>query len=187
MSRLAPEALLTCAGALLIGVHAHAAAVSVVPHVMTAAEAATTMLDDGRVALTTQISGDLKGPLTIAFRVGPDGQIAGEWALAVSYVQDVDAAGNPVAFEPHEDGDVDAAGQADHHEVLIQRGVLKGEIAGGTMTPGDNGAIAAIEGAWLQVTAGTQEFAAVTSGSGFLSLTSPQDGGAMTGQLDLTF
>jgi hypothetical protein len=70
---------------------------------------------------------------------------------------------------------------------LIQRGVLKGEIAGGTMTRGDNGAIAAIDGVWLQITGGTQEFAAVTSGSGFLSLTSLLDGGAATGSLDLTF
>jgi len=182
--RTALALLLTCAGALFIGSHAHAAGGSVVPHVMTAAEAATTILDDGRVALTTQVSGDLRGPLTVAFHVGPDGQLAGEWALAVSYVQDVDASGNPVAPEPHEDGDADAP---QHHEVLIQRGVLKGEIAGGTMTRGDNGAIAAIDGVWLQITGGTQEFAAVTSGSGFLSLTSLQDGGAATGSLDLTF
>jgi hypothetical protein len=40
---------------------------------------------------------------------------------------------------------------------------------------------------WLQITGGTQEFAAVTSSSGFLSLTSLQDGGAATGSLDLTF
>jgi hypothetical protein len=185
--RTALALLLTCAGALFIGLHAHAAGGSVVPHVMTAAEAATTILDDGRVALTTQVSGDLRGPLTVAFHVGPDGQLAGEWALAVSYVQDVDASGNPVAFEPHEDGDADAPEHHDHHEVLIQRGVLKGEIAGGTMTLGDNGAIAAIDGVWLQITGGTQEFAAVTSGSGFLSLTSLQDGGAATGSLDLTF
>ena len=179
--RIAPALVLTV-GALLIAIHAHAAAGSVVPHLMTAADAATTTLDDGRVALTTQLSGDLRGPLTIAVRVGPDGQLTGEWALAVSYVQDVDASGNPVAPGPHEDG----AGEPEHREVFIQRGVLKGEIAGGTLTLAADGAIASIDGAWLQITGGTQEFAAVTSGSGFLSLTS-RDGGAATGSLDLTF
>jgi hypothetical protein len=182
MSRRTAPALLLAAGALLIGIRAHAAAGNAVPHVMTAAGAATTILDDGRVALTTQLSGDLRGPLTIAFRVGPDGQLAGEWALAVSYVQDIDASGNPVAPEPHDDGDVD---EPQHREVLVQRGVLKGEIAGGTMTLAADGSMATIDGAWLQITGGTQEFAAATSGSGFLSLTK-QDGGT-TGSLDLTF
>jgi len=56
--RTALALLLTCAGALFIGLHAHAAGGSVVPHVMTAAEAATTILDDGRVALTARFRPD---------------------------------------------------------------------------------------------------------------------------------
>ena len=99
--RFAPAFLLALAGALSVGLHAYAADGSVMPHVMTAAGTVTTILDDGRVALTTQVSGDLRGPLTVAFRVGPDGQLVGEWALAVSYVQDLDASGKPVAPEPH--------------------------------------------------------------------------------------
>jgi hypothetical protein len=169
------------AGGGVWNIAAHDAAA--VAHLMAANGAAVSKLDDGRTLITTNVSGDLRGPLTLAFTAHEDGSISGEWALAVSYVQDIAADGTPVADHHHEDGvDSEPAG-----EILVQRGVLKGTLSGGTLSFNGDGTLGSVQAAGLTITGGTLQYGGIHGGRGFITINNLQDRDASSGSLDLSF
>lgn len=128
---------------------------------------------NGRKVLVAHVSGDLPGILTLALVIGPSGVVTGgEWALNVSYIQ----------FGPP-----DADGDGDPSESLVQRGVIKGAIMGGSAVLNSNGLATDLSGIQLQITGATVQFAATTSGSGSVLGSSINQQAASSGLLAITF
>lgn len=126
---------------------------------------------DGDTVVVMSATGELPGTLTVKLtRDGTGTTITGgEWAFNVAYTKEVD----------NEDGT--------HSEVLVQRGTLKGTIAGGQAVLGSDGAVSSVTNLQLVVDGGTLTFHARSTGSGVSNqadLNSPADA---TGGLTLTF
>lgn len=142
-------------------------------HNLTLSNVAETIDADGRQVLIAQVAGDLPGILTLALVIGPNGLVtSGEWALNVSYIQ----------FGPP-----DADGDGDPSESLVQRGVIKGAITGGSAVLNSSGVATDLSGIQLHITGATVEFAATTTGSGSVLGSSINQQAASSGLLAITF
>jgi hypothetical protein len=122
-------------------------------------------------------SGDLPGSLTLTIdRDGRDNTIVGgNWALVVSYIEDVAATAPQHADDDH------------GGELLIQKGVLKGTISGGTLTLNADGTVAAVNSVQVNINSGSLNYEAVTSGGGTVDETDLQDFAGSRGGLNLSF
>jgi len=136
-----------------------------------------------RIVLNTRADGDLPGALTLVIdRNSADNSITGgEWALAVSYIEDVPATAHSKS-----------SGHADHikepdGELLIQKGTLKGSITGGAVTLNADGTVAAVNAVQLNVESGTLTFNNVSGGTGMAHETNLQDFSTSSGTLSLKF
>lgn len=127
----------------------------------------------GRVIVVSNVAGDLQGVLTLAMTMNPDGSVkTGEWAFSVSFTQ----------F-----GAVTPGGDGDASEVLVQLGVLKGTVLGGTSFHTSTGAVSDLSGIHLSLTGGTVQYAGKNVGSGSVTETHVNQQGAARGSLSLTF
>lgn len=138
-----------------------------------------------RVIVSADSIGDLPGLLTLTLDVAPDGQVTGgEWALVVSYVEDLDPRG-PQEESAHGHGPDDTP----HHEYvqLVDKGTVGGSIAGGAIARDGNGTVTAVNGARLTIESGSLTFASVQAGGGTASLGSLSSVGSSRGRLTLTF
>lgn len=138
-----------------------------------------------RVVVSADSIGDLPGLLTLTLDVAPDGQItAGQWALVVSYVEDLDPRG-PQEEPAHEHG----ADDKPHHEYvrLVEKGTIGGSVGGGAIARDGNGAVTALDGARLTLESGSLTFESVRSGGGTASLGNLSSVGTSRGRLTLTF
>ena len=117
----------------------------------------------GRIITVAHVHGDLPGVLTVAVKTDADGHVrGGEWALDVSFIK----------F-----GAVDKDGDGDRIEGLEQRGVLKGDVRGGSATLTPDGRAAAFRNLQLELTGATLRYQHAQHGTGLLSLaglTTPQ-------------
>lgn len=121
-------------------------------HSMTLSNATETIDRANRRVFVAKVDGDLPGVLTLALVIGPDGTVTGgEWALNVSYIQ---------FGPPDTDGDGDAS------ESLVQRGVIKGSVSGGSAVVGANGLATSFSGIQLNITGATMQFAGTQTGNG---------------------
>lgn len=135
--------------------------------------------DHGRTVIIMQGTGDLPGVLTLVLNLAADGSISsGQWALNVSYTAPL----NPNAPPDPTSSDADSA----QGEQLIQKGVLSGTIAAGS-TASANGQVSAFTSLQLVITAGSMQFAAVTSGNGAANGTHIDDRSNSTAYTSLTF
>jgi hypothetical protein len=121
-------------------------------HNLTLDNVAETIDANGRRVFVANVGGDLPGVLTLALVVGPGGVVSGgEWALNVSYIQ----LGPP-----------EAGGDGDPSESLVQRGVIKGSVSGGSASLADSGLASDLNGIRLNISGATLEFASITTGTG---------------------
>jgi hypothetical protein len=152
----------------------------------------------GRLVITLDARGDLRGLVTLNLSVAADGTITrGDWALVVSHLEDLNPDGSvaPVdeeephqhqeessdlPFEEHHDEDVP------HHEFIrfVNKGTLGGDVLGGFVGAGTGGALALVN-VQLRLTSATLTFASTTSGNGSVDADLGRDNGK--GSLRLTF
>jgi hypothetical protein len=137
------------------------------------------LVDDNRVVVVMDAGGDLRGALTLGIDrdASGTGVTGGEWALVVAYTE----------VTAHDDGDAGEEGVPDHHEELVQKGVIKGTISGGQLTLNADGSIASVGSLQLAVDGGSVTYADVTSGGGTAQLANLQDVAAASGSLSLSF
>jgi len=138
-----------------------------------------------RVVVSADSIGDLPGLLTLTLDVAPDGQVTGgEWALVVTYVEDLDARG-PQEEPAHDHGAEDKP----HHEYvrLVEKGTIGGSIAGGVIARAGDGAVTGVNGARLTFESGSLTFDSVRTGGGSASLADLSSVGTSRGRLTLTF
>lgn len=142
-------------------------------HSLTLGNSVESVDADGRRVFVTTVTGDLPGVLTLALVVNADGTVTGgEWALNVSYIQ----------FGPP-----DADGDGDPSESLVQRGVIKGAVSGGSAVLGAKSLASVLSGIRLDVTGATLEFAAIKAGNGTVMGNNMDQQAASSGLLSLTF
>lgn len=134
---------------------------------------------DNRIVVTMRAEGDLPGSLTLVLdREGAGGNIvSGEWALVVSYIQDVAA------------GQIHAENEDGEHggEILVRKGTLKGTISGGTVTLNADGTVTSVDSVWLNINGGSLAYDGVTGGNGIVNGIDLQDFSTSSGTLSLNF
>jgi hypothetical protein len=130
----------------------------------------------GRAVITMMARGDLQGALTVRLDRSADGTVTGgEWALTVSYTE-------VIATPPASSG-----GDDDPGERLVQKGVLKGTVTGGSVTLNDDGSVGTLNGVQLVLTGGTLAYDGTASGSGSIDGTSLADRDNSSGSISLVF
>jgi hypothetical protein len=168
--------------ASLVSVPAYAQAPASL-HSVTLSRAQVSRGPDGRVVITSDASGDLRGAFTLSVTsVAPDGSIRGEWALVNSYIEDLLGAGHSESdgHEEHDEGHFVG-------EVLVNRGTLNGEVTGGTLTFDSGGRVASASSVQLTVTLGSLTFSGIQSGTGVFDGSTLNDAYMSTGTVRLTF
>lgn len=142
-------------------------------HNLSLSNVSETLDTNGRRVFVAKVSGDLSGVLTLALVVGPNGAVSGgEWALNVSYVLL---------------GPADTDGDGDPVESLVQRGVIKGSVSGGSASVVANGLASDINGIRLNISGATVEFASITTGTGSVLGSNMNQQVVSNGYLTLTF
>jgi len=118
--------------------------------------------DRGRVITVARVKGDIPGVLTVAVATDAQGHVTGgEWALDVSYV----------TF-----GAIDPDGDGDRIEGIAQKGVIKGNVRGGSATLDSQGHATSLKGVQLELTGATMRYSHIHQGTGTYTvsgLTSP--------------
>jgi hypothetical protein len=134
--------------------------------------------DEGRVVLTLEAAGDLRGLITVTLSRGADDTLSGTWAMTVAYVQDLTADGSIALdvphMEPHED-------HAEHREYMkfMRDGSLQGTISGAALRFDERGRPCGLDRAELLVSAGSVKYAGAR-GNGSITFSTGPDGGAAT-------
>jgi hypothetical protein len=140
----------------------------------------------GRLVVTMVARGDLPGTLTLALDRAADGTVTGgEWALMVSYTAVTSAAGELSVGEP--EGELAAETGADDSEALVQKGALKGDVAGGTVSLDPDGTVRSLNGLVVSVTGGTLAYERATNGNGLIIAINLADHAASNGTASLIF
>ena len=167
------QLLAACAFALALTSARSLHAQTTSTHNLTLSNLAETKDADGRQVIVAHVAGDLPGVLTLALVIGPGGIVTGgEWALNVSYIQ----------FGPP-----DADGDGDPSESLVQRGVIKGAITGGSAVLNSMGMATDLSGIQMHITGATVEFAGTSTGTGSVLGSSINLQAASSGFLAITF
>lgn len=141
---------------------------------------------NGRTIVTMVARGDLSGILTLALNRRADGTVTGgEWALMVSYTTVTASDGQVSVGEP--EGEVGNANGPEGAEALVQKGALKGDVAGGTLTLNVDGTLGSLNDIVLSLTGGTVAYGQVTSGNGLVAGMDLADRDASNGTASFTF
>jgi hypothetical protein len=123
-------------------------------------------MPDGHTVMSFDVSGDLRGVLTLNLAGDASGALSGTWAMTVAYLQDLNPDGTPTSVpqpEPNED-------HALHREYvqLMNEGSLQGTVTGATLRFDGSGNPIGIDGQ-VVVTAGSVKYVGA-QGSGSLSM-----------------
>lgn len=177
-------ALAACVLAITLAAYSQTRAQAQSTYNVTLSRAEASTDAHGRTIVTMTTRGDLPGTMTLAIERRADGTVTGgEWALNVSYTQLTAPDGHVEA--------ADIAGGDDetvpHAEALVQKGVIKGQLVGGSVTLGADGALATFNDLVMSVTSGTLAFDRAASGNGVLSGASLSDRDASNGAVTITF
>lgn len=122
----------------------------------------TASAESGGIALNLNASGDLPGILSLTLRHEGGNVSGGTWTLTV--------------LPPNADA------------ASTETGSLTGSLNSGTLTVDANGIVTAANAVQLTVQSGTGEYAAVTSGSGTLSLSAdPENSTKLGGPVAFNF
>ena len=137
--------LLACAALALVSLSSSLHAGGSTTHTAVMSPADIVELGNGQTMVTTQLTGDLSGRMTLVIRRDGSGALSGTWAIVESRME------NRVTHGVS-------------HEVLVQRGTLKGTLSGGTANL-QAGHLIGFQNVPLQIKSGTLSFRGVT-GSG---------------------
>lgn len=136
----------------------------------------------GATVITVMAQGGLQGVMTLKLERGEDGSVTGgEWALAVSYTE------TPVIPPPNDSPVTPTDGDNDPPENLVQKGVLKGRITGGTVALNGDGGVVVLNGVQLELTGGTLAYDGVLQGGGYINGTALSDRDTSSGSVSLIF
>ena len=170
-----------CAGLLVASsLAAHAQERTARDHVSVLANARASTLPDGRIVVSMDVMGDLRGLLTMTLDAGGD-SVTGTWALVVSYLQELRPDGTEIARADHVNHDHDEGPNTPdvHREYAVPKfdGVLTGSIESGTVLRTPDGRVVAVDTSTLVVESGSRSFAGA---AGFGSIApSPNDAGVV--------
>jgi hypothetical protein len=131
-------------------------------------DARVSQTPDGRIVITLDAEGDLRGHITLNLTAREDGKLAGTWAFVVAYLQDLTPDGRiaiptPPPLEEHES-------HAEHREYakFVREGTIQGTVADVALRIGADGNPQGLELADLVVLNGSMTLAGA-AGSGRLA------------------
>lgn len=137
-------------------------------------------LENGRLVVALESSGDVRGDLTLILDTDQDGTVsAGTWSLVSSYVEDVGGA--------HHDDEPGGEAEGGHGEKFVDDGTLSGNVLSGSVSLDTDGSVVAVSAVQLEVKGGSLTFAGVTQGDGLVSGSNLADKDAASGSLALNF
>ena len=179
--------LLRGSAALVLALAPAALVQAAAPQDVTLSGARLDMMDDGRIVVSFDASGAVRGLLTLQIQRG-DEAVRGQWVLVSRYLQDLTPEGE--VDERAQDVRAALPGHELHllHREYItirERGTLGGSIAGGALDFDVDGRLRSIGSLELQVDGGSLEFAGQT-GSASLTASRLHDGTSGTGMLRLS-
>lgn len=152
---------------------------------MTLANGHVSTAADGKLVMTFESKGDLRGLVTFTVDASGSDITGGQWAFVVRYVDYLDHDG--IAISDGEEESIHA--ESDLHAerpLFVDKGTLSGTIRGGMLTRAADGTITGVEALLLAVTGGSLTFEnAAGDGSG--AATDLQDPSTSSGSLGLTF
>lgn len=143
-------------------------------------------LPNGKVVVTMEAKGDLRGLLTLTLDTAGNQITGGEWVLVSRYVEYLDEDGHVLTLE--EEAEHPHSETEPHSERLrfVDKGSVSGAVVSGQLAKDANGATTGVDSVGLSLDAGSLTFAGA-SGTGSGSATSLQDVAASSGSLVLTF
>jgi hypothetical protein len=155
-------------------------------HAVTLSGARVSMLEKGRIVVSFDAAGDIRGLVTVTIDRDAGGALKGEWVLVSRYLQDLTPEGEPderaIENRAALPGEELHALHREYMEIR-ERGTLRGSIAGGALAFDVDGSLRAIESLRLAIDGGSIEFDGAT-GAG--SLTTANLRNERTGTLSLT-
>ena len=131
-------------------------------HDSTLSYARVSMVTAGQMVVSMDATGDLRGLLTLRLDVLPDGTVAGgDWAIVVTYVEDLNPDGTVVP-----DGGAPTGGDPEAEYIrVVDDGTLGGSVTGEFVGSGSDGAPALVN-VQLELTTGSLTFDSVAAGTG---------------------
>jgi hypothetical protein len=155
-------------------------------HHITLTNAQVSALAGGKVVVTMEAEGDLRGLVTFTLETAGSQITGGEWAFVARYVEYLDEDGHVLtlaeeAEHPHSETEP-------HQERLrfVDKGTVAGGVVAGLLNKDASGTTTGIDAVALSVDSGSLSFTGAT-GSGSGSATDLQDVVASSGSLRLTF
>jgi len=152
---------------------------------MSLSDAHVDVVSGGRVVISMEVEGDIRGLLTLTLDRASDGtQITGgTWAFVARYVEYMTEGGEVV----HKDDPPPPNGQEVGPNVrYVDLGGLSGGVDGGYFSVGDDGALTGVGSVLLTVGSGSGTFDGST-GTGLGTVSAINDRQASTGSFMLTF
>ena len=161
-----------CAALALAATPATAPVLAASGQVVTLTSPQVSAVDAARTVVTFEASGDIRGLFTLNLVSGPGGApLTGDWSLVSRYVQDTAGGGDERPRAADRNGD-----EPDHDEFIafVERGTIRGAVAGGTLGFDADGRLDSLDALTLQIAGGFVEFEGAT-GSGDASASNLQD------------
>ena len=154
-------AVLAAVAAFAPGLVRTLTAQAVEAHDSTLAGARVSTLAGGRTVMSMEVSGDLRGMLTLSLDVAPDGTVTGgDWAVVVSYAEDLNPDGTVATEVTHDESE-----SYPEYIRLVNKGTLGGSVIGGFLGSGSGGAVS-LTNVQLELLSGSLEYSGVTAGWG---------------------
>lgn len=151
---------------------------------MSLSNAQTSELPDGKLVVTMEATGDLKGLLTLTMNSSGTQVSGGEWAFVVRYVEYLDADGKVI---PEDAPEVHSESEP-HSERprFVDRGTLAGSVRGGSLAIDDAGHVTGVGSLSIALESGSLTFRGA-SGTGASEASNIRDVLASSGLLTLVF
>lgn len=175
-----------CVAVMALGLSAllHAQAITTTRQ-MTLTNGQVSQIAPGKVVVTLEAKGDLRGLVTLTVNTAGNEIVGGEWAFVVRYVEYLDQHGLPIAEgqEEHVHNESEPHGERLR---FIDKGTLAGTVRGGTFSRGADGAIVGVDSVLLSIESGSLTFEGAI-GDGSSAAIGLHNVSAATGTLALTF
>ena len=131
--------------------------------------------NNGRIVVSMEVQGDIRGDLTFILDTSADGSVrSGVWSLVSSYVESIPAPPG---------GGADGGGG----EIFVANGTLTGKTVSASVSFNADGSVASMSVAQLSVDGGSLTFSNISQGSGFATASNLSDRDVAVGSLQLSF
>ena len=139
----------------------------------------------GKVVVTLEAKGDLRGLVTFTVDTSGNEITGGEWAFVVRYVEYLDHHGQPIPEGQEESVHNESEPHAERPR-FIDKGTLAGTVRGGALSRGADGTIVGIDSLLLSIESGSLTFEGA-AGDGSSAASSLRNVSSASGSLALTF